>query len=382
MKRGTLNQIFAVTALVASGVLFAACSQEKAVDTAPAAAFEEWKWVGVAEPVQLEGKTSQNIVFWASEDRTGSAQSHEAIYYSSMQRVGDKWVVADRHGLLFLDEKLQEQSRFDVGEKILRSQSRGKSSVNSSTALMIFNTQSAGEDQSFLALVVNDQGVHSVPMNDHPFGGRACEDGAAILVTKTYDGSGKIHVIRMDPAGSTTEATLQTPEHMDFSSGDQFLGCGEEPTYLTFVDESFGRHAYRLEGTWPEVTLEEKWDFGGQTPEAINRSSQILDGKLYSFTREGRIAVIDFENHEIHESELLLPPDTNPVSATVDGENIYIVTQPQGGARELRVHSFAFRNPQPSDSGFLLEGFFSLPHSTVKGYYPYAIPLSVYPAHR
>lgn len=382
MKRGTLNQIFAVTALVASGVLFAACSQEKAVDTAPAAAFEEWKWVGVAEPVQLEGKTSQNIVFWASEDRTGSAQSHEAIYYSSMQRVGDKWVVADRHGLLFLDEKLQEQSRFDVAGRTLWTQSQGLGSVNSSTALMIFDTQSAGEDPSFLALAVNDQGVHSVSMKDYPYDGRACEDGAAILVTKPDDGSGNIHVIRMDPAGSTTEAILPTPAHRDFAGSHQFLGCGEEPTYLTFVDESFGRHAYRLEGTWPEVTLEEKWDFAGQTPEAINRSSQILDGKLYSFTREGRIAVIDFENHEIHESELLLPPDTNPVSATVDGENIYIVTQPKGGARELRVHSFAFRNPQPSNSGFLLEGFFSLPHSTVKGYYPYAIPLSVYPAHR
>lgn len=382
MKRDKVNRILAVTGLVISGLFFAACSQEKVVDTAPAAAFEEWKWVGVAEPVELEGKTSHNNVFWATADRTGSAQSHEAVYYSSMQRVGDRWVVADRRGLLFLDEKLQEQSRFDVGGRTLWTQSQGLGSVNSSTALMIFDTQSAGEDPSFLALVVNDQGVHSVPMKDYPFGGRACEDGAAILVTKTYDGSGKIHVIRMDPAGSTTEAILQTPEHMDFSSGDQFLGCGEEPTYLTFVDESFGRHAYRLEGTWPGVTLEENWDFAGQTPEAINRSSQILDGKLYSFTQEGRIAVIDFEDHEIHESELLLPPDTNPVSATVDGENIYIVTQPKGGARELRVHSFAFRNPQPSDSGFLLEGFFSLPHSTVKGYYPYAIPLSVYPAHR
>lgn len=92
----------------------------------------------------------------------------------------------------------------------------------------------------------------------------------------------------------------------------------------------------------------------------MNRSFQVLDGKLYSFLHEGRIVALDYANHEVHQSEVLLPP--------------------QGGARELRVHSFSLRDPQLSDGGFLLEGFFLMPHS-LKGS-PYAVPHNVYPAHR
>lgn len=384
MKRIQFEAVAAAFGLLASGVVSAACSpQEEASSGSTPADPSQWEWVGISEPVSLLDKHSRNNVFWATDDGTGAAQSYQAVYYPSMQRFDDGWVVPNRDSLLFLDEQLQVKSQFDVGEGELNQQLKGVGSVDGSAVVLNFDVSDQDNSYASRLFALNDQGIHSFSITDYVSSMRACDDGSATWLTKATD-SGDLGLVRMDPSGDTTEVVLETPDGTKLTSGATLLGCGEETSYLGFYDDSGRLHAYAVEGSWPDVVLKEDWDIGDLFPKTekgqVNRSFQVLDGKLYSFLHEGRVIALDFENHEVHQSEVLLPPDTNPVSATVDGENIYVVTQPQGGARELRVHSFSLRDPRPSDGGFLLEGFFSLPHSERGN--PYAVPHNVYPARR
>lgn len=371
--------------LLASGIVSAACSpQEEASSGSTPADPSQWEWVGITLPIEVLDKHSRNNVFWATDDGTGEVHSYQAVYYPSMQRFDDGWVVPTRDSLLFLDEQLQVKSQFDVGEGELNQQLNGAGSVNGSAAVMAFDTSHSGNPRAYNVIALNEQGVYSFPEHGSLNVLRSCDDGSALWLTEVADGSGNLRLARMDPSGNKSEVMLETPAGMEPSVRANLLGCGEEASYVAFHDSSYQKHVYAVAGTWPEVVLKEHWDIGDLYPESeqgeINRSSQVIDGKLYAFMHEGMLISLDFENHEVYQSEVLLPPDTNPVSATVDGENIYVVTQPRGGARELRVHSFSLRDPRPSDGGFLLEGFFSLPHSERGN--PYAIPTSVYPARR
>lgn len=384
MKRIQLGAVAVAFGLLASGVVSAACSpQEDSSRGSTPADPSQWEWVGISQPVELLDKHSRNNVFWASGNSTGEVQSYQAVYYPSMQRFDDGWVVPNRDSLLFLDEQLQVKSQFDVGEGELNQQLKGVGSVDGSAVVLNFDVSDQDNSYASRLFALNDHGIHSFSITDYVSSMRACDDGSATWLTEAAD-SGDLGLVRMDPSGDTTEVVLETPDGTKLTSGATLLGCSEEDSYLGFYDDSHGLHAYAVEGSWPDVALQEDWDIGDLFPKTeegqMNRSFQVLDGKLYSFLHEGRLIALDFENHEVHQSEVLLPPDTNPVSATVDGENIYVVTQPRGGARELRVHSFSLRDPQPSDGGFLLEGFFAMPHSD--GGNPYAVPINVYPARR
>lgn len=385
MKRIQFGAVAAAFGLLASGVVSAACSpQEEASSVSTPADPSQWEWVGITLPIEMLDKHSRNNVFWATDDGTGEVHSYQAVYYPSMQRFDDGWVVPNRDSLLFLDEQLQVKSQFDVGEGELNQQLNGAGSVNGSAAVMAFDTSHSGNPRAYNVIALNEQGVYSFPEHGSLNVLRSCDDGSALWLTEVADDSGNLRLARMDPSGNKSEVMLETPAGMQPSVRANLLGCGEEASYVAFHDSSYQKHVYAVAGTWPEVVLKEHWDIGDLYPESeqgeINRSSQVIDGKLYAFMHEGMLISLDFENHEVHQSEVLLPPDTNPVSATVDGENIYVVTQPQGGARELRVHSFSLRDPQPSDGGFLLEGFFAMPHSD--GDNPYAVPINVYPARR
>lgn len=384
MKRIQLGAVAVAFGLLASGVVSVACSpQEDSSRGSTPADPSQWEWVGISQPVELLDKHSRNNVFWASGNSTGEVQSYQAVYYPSMQRFDDGWVVPNRDSLLFLDEQLQVKSQFDVGEGELNQQLKGVGSVDGSAVVLNFDVSDQDNSYASRLFALNDHGIHSFSITDYVSSMRACDDGSATWLTEAAD-SGDLGLVRMDPSGDTTEVVLETPDGTELTSGATLLGCSEEGSYLGFYDDSHGLHAYAVEGSWPDVALQEDWDIGDLFPKTeegqMNRSFQVLDGKLYSFLHEGRLIALDFENHEVHQSEVLLPPDTNPVSATVDGENIYVVTQPRGGARELRVHSFSLRDPQPSDGGFLLEGFFAMPHSD--GGNPYAVPINVYPARR
>lgn len=382
MKRIQFGAVAVTFAVVASGALANACSSER--EPTEAAPFDQWEWVGISEPVSLLDKHSRNNVFWATDDGTGEVQSYQAVYYPSMQRFDDGWVVPNRDSLLFLDEELQVKSQFDVDKGKFGRQLNGVGSVNGSAAVMVFGASDREHPYAHIVVALNEQGVYSFSETGDWYAFRSCDDGSATWLNKAVEDSGNLHWARMDPSGQKTEAVLENPEGMKLTSGAILLGCSEEGSYLGFYDDSGRLHGYAVEGSWPDVALKHDWAIGELFPKTergqVNRSFQVLDGKLYSFLHEGRVIALDFENHEVHQSEVLLPPDTNPVSATVDGENIYVVTQPQGGARELRVHSFSLRDPRPSDGGFLLEGFFSLPHSERGN--PYAVPHNVYPARR
>ncbi|OFP22595.1 hypothetical protein HMPREF2996_12015 [Corynebacterium sp. HMSC066C02] len=87
---------------------------------------------------------------------------------------------------------------------------------------------------------------------------------------------------------------------------------------------------------------------------------------------------LDLERQEVKETEPLIGADRRPVSATIDGGNLYIVTQPIDGAEELRVHSFSFKAPAADKDGAHIAKLSQLMQGgTAKG--AYTIPMSIYP---
>ena len=87
---------------------------------------------------------------------------------------------------------------------------------------------------------------------------------------------------------------------------------------------------------------------------------------------------VDLEHQEVKETEPLIGADRRPVSATIDGGNVHIVTQPIDGAEELRVHSFSFKDPVADKDGTRIAKLSQLMQgSTAHG--AYTIPMSIYP---
>lgn len=208
MKRIQFGAVAVAFAVVASGALANACSSER--EPTEAAPFDQWEWVGISQPVELLDKHSRNNVFWATDDGTGEVQSYQAVYYPSMQRFDDGWVVPTRDSLLFLDEELQVKSQFDVGEGELNQQLKGVGSVDGSAVVLNFDVSDQDNSYASRLFALNDHGIHSFSITDYVSSMRACDDGSATWLTEAAD-SGDLGLVRMDPSGDTTEVVLETP---------------------------------------------------------------------------------------------------------------------------------------------------------------------------
>ncbi|MCQ9341064.1 hypothetical protein NQ028_07915 [Corynebacterium phoceense] len=110
----------------------------------------------------------------------------------------------------------------------------------------------------------------------------------------------------------------------------------------------------------------------------VKRSSHYKEGSVSYFSGRRTLLEVDLVHQEIRETEPLIGADRRPVSATSDGENLRIVTQPFDGAEELLVHSFSFESPAPDEDGKHIAKLSQLMRGgTAKD--AYTIPMSIYP---
>lgn len=339
---------------------------------------DSWEWVGIANPVSAAVSSgNRNHIFGANAEEATTIAELPPVYYPSLQRLGEGYVTPDVDQLVVFDSHLNKKSLRPISGLGLPTQSLGAGSAHATTALFIFNESDGDNPYARRIVLVTEDSTSVVTRNNRPVATRACDGGSAVWIERDEDDGSELTLVRMNINGSLSQSPLNGPSGTSASYSFSALGCGEETSYISFLDSSDKASVFSVGGISTTQTLEYEGVIEGLPNPGINRSERYIEGSVHFFSEQGTIVDVDLAHRVITETEPLIGSDRRPVSATVDGEKIYIVSQPLNGAEELRVHSFSFGSPAADKEGARIPKLSRLMRGPARG--AYTIPMSIYP---
>ncbi|MCG7277161.1 hypothetical protein MHK08_11895 [Corynebacterium singulare] len=371
-----LRKLLAVYALGVCALVVSSCAQERSQTSK---SFATWEWGGIARAVSAAPSASNpNYVFGTSTDEVGSLAELASVYNPSMERLGEGYVAPDKDQLVVFDSDFRKQSEKPLEGLGLPTQTTSAGSVDNKTAVFVFNESTSDSPYSSRIVLATKETKSAVPRDRRPVALRACTDETAVWLERDEDAGSGLTLVRMGTDGLLSESRLDIPAGTVASEYFSALGCGKEKSYISFPDDIGGADVVSVGSPNEKPTLKHEGRIEGLPLPGVNRSSRYEEGSVSYFTSRGTIVAVDLEHQEVKETEPLIGADRRPVSATIDGGNVHIVTQPIDGAEELRVHSFSFKDPVADKDGTRIAKLSQLMQgSTAHG--AYTIPMSIYP---
>ena len=370
------DRLLAVYALGVCALVVSSCAQERSQTSK---SFATWEWGGIARAVSAAPSASNpNYVFGTSTDEVGSLAELASVYNPSMERLGEGYVAPDKDQLVVFDSDFRKQSEKPLEGLGLPTQTTSAGSVDNKTAVFVFNESTSDSPYSSRIVLATKETKSAVPRDRRPVALRACTDETAVWLERDEDAGSGLTLVRMGTDGLLSESRLDIPAGTVASEYFSALGCGKEKSYISFPDDIGGADVVSVGSPNEKPTLKHEGRIEGLPLPGVNRSSRYEEGSVSYFTSRGTIVAVDLEHQEVKETEPLIGADRRPVSATIDGGNVHIVTQPIDGAEELRVHSFSFKDPVADKDGTRIAKLSQLMQgSTAHG--AYTIPMSIYP---
>ncbi|WP_141741502.1 hypothetical protein [Corynebacterium sp. HMSC05E07] len=371
-----LRKLLAVYALGVCALVVSSCAQERSQTSK---SFATWEWGGIARAVSAAPSASNpNYVFGTSTDEVGSLAELASVYNPSMERLGEGYVAPDKDQLVVFDSDFRKQSEKPLEGLGLPTQTTSAGSVDNKTAVFVFNESTSDSPYASRIVLATKETISTVPRDRRPVALRACTNETAVWLERDEDDGSGLTLVRMGTDGLLSESRLDTPAGTVASEYFSALGCGKEKSYISFPDDIGGADVVSVGSPNEKPTLKHEGRIEGLPIPGVNRSSRYEEGSVSYFTSRGTIVAVDLEHQEVKETEPLIGTDRRPVSATIDGGNVHIVTQPIDGAEELRVHSFSFKDPVADKDGTRIAKLSQLMQgSTAHG--AYTIPMSIYP---
>lgn len=371
-----LRKLLAVYALGVCALVVSSCAQERSQTSK---SFATWEWGGIARAVSAAPSASNpNYVFGTSTDEVGSLAELASVYNPSMERLGEGYVAPDKDQLVVFDSDFRKQSEKPLEGLGLPTQTTSAGSVDNKTAVFVFNESTSDSPYSSRIVLATKETTSAVPRDRGPVALRACTDETAVWLERDEDDGSGLTLVRMGTDGLLSESRLDIPAGTVASEYFSALGCGKEKSYISFPDDIGGADVVSVGSPNEKPTLKHEGRIEGLPIPGVNRSSRYEEGSVSYFTSRGTIVTVDLAHQEVKETEPLIGADRRPVSATIDGGNVHIVTQPIDGAEELRVHSFSFKDPVADKDGTRIAKLSQLMQgSTAHG--AYTIPMSIYP---
>lgn len=351
----------------------ASCTDESAAPTPDSAS---WQWAGIARAVSAAPSAdNHNYVFVASADEAGSLAELASVYNPSMQRLGEGYVAPDRDQLVVFDSQFKKHHVRPIADLGLPTQSTSVGSGNAATAVFVFNeSESTNPHASRIVLAAEDE-TSVITRDLRPVALRACDDKTVVWMERDEDDGSGLTLVRMGESGLLSEVLIDGgPPDAVASEFFSALGCGEETSYIAFPDDSGGAEVFAVDGD----SAQHEGNLDSVPEPGFNRSSRYKEGSVSFVSDRGTVTEVDLVNHATRESEVLIGADRRPVSVTVDGEQAYVVTQPDDGAESLRVHTFSLDDPRQDAEGERIAELSQLPRrGPVAG--AYTIPMSIFP---
>ena len=371
-----LRKLVAVCTLGVCALVVSSCAQER---SQASKSFVTWEWGGIARAVSATPSVSNhNYVFGTSTDEVGPLAELASVYNPSMERLGEGYVAPDKDQLVVFDSDFRKQSEKPLEGLGLPTQTTSAGSVDNKTAVFVFNESTSDRPYASRIVLATKETTSAVPRDRRPVALRACTDEAAVWLERDEDAGSGLTLVRMGTDGLLSESRLDIPAGTVASEYFSTLGCGKEKSYISFPDDIGGADVVSVGSPNEKPTLKHEGRIEGLPIPGVHRSSRYEEGSVSYFTSRGTIVAVDLAHQEVKETEPLIGADRRPVSATIDGGNVHIVTQPIDGAEELRVHSFSFKNPVPDKDGTHIAKLSQLMQgSTAHG--AYTIPMSIYP---
>ncbi|WP_222709854.1 hypothetical protein [Corynebacterium sp. LK14] len=300
------------------------------------------------------------------------------MYNPSMERLGEGYVAPDKDQLVVFDSDFRKQSEKPLEGLGLPTQTTSAGSVDNKTAVFVFNESTSDSPYASRIVLATKESTSTVTRDRRPVALRACTDEKAVWIERDEDDGSGLTLVRMGVDGLLSESRLDTPAGTVASEYFSALGCGKEKSYISLPDDIGGADVVSVGSPNEKPILKHEGRIEGLPIPGVNRSSRYEEGSVSYFTSRGTIVAVDLEHQEVKETEPLIGADRRPVSATIDGGNVHIVTQPIDGAEELRVHSFSFKDPVADKDGTHIAKLSQLMQDrTVHG--AYTIPMSIYP---
>ena len=371
-----LRKLLAVYALGVCALVVSSCAQERSQTSK---SFATWEWGGIARAVSAAPSASNpNYVFGTSTDEVGPLAELASVYNPSMERLGEGYVAPDKDQLVVFDSDFRKQSEKPLEGLGLPTQTTSAGSVDNKTAVFVFNESTSDSPYASRIVLATKETTSAVPRDRRPVALRACTDETAVWLERDEDDGSGLTLVRMGTDGLLSESRLDTTAGTVASEYFSTLGCGKEKSYISFPDDIGGADVVSVGSPNEKPTLKHEGRIEGLPIPSVNRSSRYEEGSVSYFTSRGTIVAVDLEHQEVKETEPLIGTDRRPVSATIDGGNVHIVTQPIDGGEELRVHSFSFKDPVADKDGTHIAKLSQLMQgSTAHG--AYTIPMSIYP---
>lgn len=371
-----LRKLLAVCALGVCALVVSSCAQERSQTSK---SFATWEWGGIARAVSVTPSVNNhNYVFGTSTDEVDSLAELASVYNPSMERLGEGYVAPDKDQLVVFDSDFRKQSEKPLAGLGLPTQTASAGSVDNKAAVFVFNESTSDSPYASRIVLATKETTSTVTRDRRPVALRACTDEKAVWIERDEDDGSGLTLVRMGVDGLLSESRLDIPAGTVASEYFSALGCGKEKSYISFPDDTGGAYVVSVGTSNEKPTLKHEGNIERLPIPGVNRSSRYEEGSVSYFTSRGTIVALDLERQEVKETEPLIGADRRPVSATIDGGNLYIVTQPIEGAEELRVHSFTFKDPAADKDGAHIAKLSQLMQGgTAKG--AYTIPMSIYP---
>ena len=189
----------------------------------------------------------------------------------------------------------------------------------------------------------------------------------------------ELSIVRLKTSGDISETRVVQPPSTDYYQPLSYMSCGDETTYLSFINSEENVDIYKFNGSGNDHPLVKVGSFG-HFPDVYQLAPWLVnDGAIRFMTDHGTLATYSYDSLRVEETPRLFPADQRIVNLTFDGDEFYITTQPLDGKAELRIHTYSLADPQPSEKGDYIGSLNGLLQVWAGGY---AIPMAVYPKPR
>ncbi|WP_196794482.1 hypothetical protein, partial [Corynebacterium timonense] len=299
--KGSLKLNFSWLALCGCCLFLSSCT---ATEPPPIAEIAEdaptWQWVGLSTPVSGSlVSTNRNVVFAASDESVKPVFKTAPVYYPSLQRLQDGYIVPDRDRIVFLDGSLQEKTSQRIPGLGFPTMATATGASNGEAAAWTFNV--GNESQPYRRLIVSIVGesINTSVRDNVPSSVRSCDDGSVVWFEQNDSVGRTLTVARMGAEGEVVENAVPLLQKGVVSEPFTALGCGDEKSYIAVANEQEGIDIFRLGNEEPPRSLDYVGSMSGLPSPGINRSTQVTEGKVRQFSQQGTISTVDLSQQSI-----------------------------------------------------------------------------------
>ncbi|GAA4791257.1 hypothetical protein FRX94_02360 [Corynebacterium canis] len=320
-------------------------------------------FIGVsAEALKPLSNTDRNNVVLTSETghELGLLQT-QAVYFPSIERLGDYFAVPDEDHLLVLDKQLKLVRKLHIPGLGVGTLTNSHGSPNGNVAAFYFNDGNAEYRERHLMVLAEGDRVFSMHTRYKPDAVAACDDASIVWLEHfpeskdNTDGPGTTWMIHATIDGDVTE--YEIPFAAEYSpTYHSSLNCLDEASYVVhYTDNDLlvlkielvnGKSEIVDQGTMP-------------LPEAMQagRYYHTSGSKYYVYGESGALHRFDLDSRTEDYSVVPLDDKFRRRSITIEGDTALIVATFEGFDFKQALSLVDLNNPQCVSRPIRLRGY-------------------------